>query len=505
MKKRNLLTSLFFSSVALLTAQTTTLPYHADWKYAEGGFEQDGQAGKPDSDHTLYNLGGWESTKTAGSRPFFIAISQGAPIANTMEFNDATQDPTQNTSWLISPAFDFSANTDKNISFKCGLEKLENRTSNLELLYSTDYAGDAKTATWVSVKQNLIPDTQAGLGIAKMETVNITLPIVEGSVVIAIKADKAEGKTAAAQAKIRVTEFAITETEKSTLITLPYEAAWHYKEEIVNADSSLNMSLDANAGLFNGNREFYNLGGWSLANTEGSRSFFLSKTKITGTDLFKPIPNTLEFLDDKQKTPVTTWIISPEIDFSGATDKYISLLCGKEKADQQSSNIDLVYSVNYAGDPEAATWTVISSKLIDAKQEGLNETTMTFIEEKLNLNAPKVVLAIRASKDGQEGGKQAKIRVKNLAVTLQSIETGIQDQLAENTISFYPNPVNETLHIANAESVEKLEIYSIAGQKQMEVAYPATTISVSHLAAGSYLARIQTIDGSVRTLQLIKK
>ena len=506
MKSRFLLASYLLSSAALLTAQNVTLPYQADWKYADGGHEQDTNAGNSNSDHSLYDLGGWEFIKTAGSRPFYIAISKGAPIANTVEFADAYQDPSQHTSWLISPAFDFSKNTDKNISFKCGLEKIENRTSNLELLYSLDYENDAKTATWISIKENLISDTQAGLGESKMDVINLPLNVVADKVVIAIRADKTTAEKGPAPAKIRVTKFAISETKKSNLETIPYAGAWHYKEEIVNADSTLNMTLDPNAGLYTGNREFYNLGGWTLANTQGDRSFFLSKTKAAVEGTFKPIPNTLEFLDNKQTDEIITWIISPELDFSGAADKYISFLCGKEKADQQSSNIDLLYSTDYEGDAAAATWTTIRSKLIAATQEGLNELTMTQIEEKINLDAPKAVLAIRASKDGAAGAKQTKIRVKNFAVTLQPIETGIENQIADKaTIAFYPNPVNETLNLINAETIVKLEIFSITGQKEMEVAYPASAVSVSHLAAGSYIARIQTTDGALRTLQVIKK
>ncbi|MGL4292837.1 MAG: T9SS type A sorting domain-containing protein [Bacteroidales bacterium] len=217
MKAKLLLSSILLTSTMLMNAQETTL-HQADWKYKTGGIEQDTDKGKPTSDHSTYDLGGWESVTTSGNRPFYIAISKGAAIANTMEFVDASQE-SHYISWLISPAFDFSQNTDKHISLKAGLEKAENRTSNLELLYSTDYNGDVASANWHSIKKDLITDTQAGLAEAKLDSTGVTLSLITNEkVTLALKADRTDKAAGTGQAKMRVTKFKVTESAVSTSI-----------------------------------------------------------------------------------------------------------------------------------------------------------------------------------------------------------------------------------------------------------------------------------------------
>ena len=67
------------------------LPHQATWQYVENGYSQDTNAGNNASDHSLYDLGGCDIQQTAGECNFYIAISQGEPLANTMEFFDKMQ------------------------------------------------------------------------------------------------------------------------------------------------------------------------------------------------------------------------------------------------------------------------------------------------------------------------------------------------------------------------------------------------------------------------------
>lgn len=507
---KNLLSLFLFSAVTTATANIQTLPYHADWKYIDGGLAQDVDAGKPTSDNSLYNLGGWSICQTSGTQPFFLAITTKdgikEEVVNTFEFWDNKQNPTQNTSFLVSPAFDFSTNSDKTISFKYGRENTINRTSNLEVLYSTDFTGDANTCTWISLKKNLISDTQAGIGESRMETATIKLPLVAPKVYIAIKADKDETftETPEKQVKIRVTKFAVTEEAKENIQSLPYEALWTYQPEmLLDENLTLNLAKDPNAGTSKANRAYYELNGCEAPTTTGTSPFFLTRSKET------LILNTLEFTDNKQPSSnmATSWIVTPALDFSVIGDKYISLRCGKENKDQCSSNLDLLYSTNYEGDVATAEWNTIRAHLIPADTAGLNDMTMLKIEEKINITASKVVIAIRAAKDpqGTTGTKQTKIRVKDLAVTLESIANGIEENKVENNATLFPNPAKEILNIATGQAIEQIAIYSLTGAKVFVQNYPSSAISIADLAAGSYIVRIQFTDGTTQSSRLIKE
>mgnify|MGYP006905534994 FL=1 len=54
-------------------------------------------------------------------------------------------------------------------------------------MYSTDYTGDVSTATWISMKENLIPNGQVGVGASKMLSISATTDLVAPSVVIAVR------------------------------------------------------------------------------------------------------------------------------------------------------------------------------------------------------------------------------------------------------------------------------------------------------------------------------
>ena len=142
-------------------------------------------------------------------------------------------------SYLVSPVFNFSDEaTSQIISFKCGKENTA--ISNLELLYTTNYTGDVNTTEWTPIKANLIPEDQSGLGDSKLTTISVTTNITSPTVVLAIRAakdDNYSGDTSA-QTKIRVTKFQISLEEKELIESIPYEAKWNYKPELINAADS---------------------------------------------------------------------------------------------------------------------------------------------------------------------------------------------------------------------------------------------------------------------------
>ena len=75
---------------------------------------------------------------------------------------------------------------------------------------------------------------------------------------------------------------------------------------------------------------------------------------------------------------------------------------------------------------------------------------------------------------------------------------GVDDQETES-LTIHPNPVRSTFTV-NADQVESITVYSMMGQRLLETT--ETTVDVSHLAPGLYLARIQK-DGKTLARKII--
>lgn len=73
-------------------------------------------------------------------------------------------------------------------------------------------------------------------------------------------------------------------------------------------------------------------------------------------------------------------------------------------------------------------------------------------------------------------------------------------------LKYYPNPVSSELNIEYTEAINRVEVYSILGQKVLSKTYDAATVKLdmSSLNAGNYMVRIETNSGS-QFIKIIKK
>jgi len=84
-------------------------------------------------------------------------------------------------------------------------------------------------------------------------------------------------------------------------------------------------------------------------------------------------------------------------------------------------------------------------------------------------------------------------------------ETSIQIPGATTAmVIFYPNPVEDILHIETTETVRQIEIFNLQGILVMVVEGNATSINVSSLPAGTYMIRLTTETG-VSTQRFVKR
>ena len=414
MKKIQLLLLLAVMTVAIQAQEL--LPYAANWKYQADAIAANGtvntadpEAGNPKSDQTKYDLGGWT---TSGLRPFYIAVSSNKPISNTMEFVDAKQSPTEYTSFLVSPALNFNNKTLKTITFNCGKNNDDQKSSNLEVLYTTNFTGDITTTEWISLKTDILPLTgmrQPNLG----GNITIVTDIVAPKVYVAIKAYKAtQYEVGGSQAKIRVTAFTVTEKE---IKTIPYTATWQHKEEYIGTDGIFkdqNIVTDLGKPAVD-QEKYYNLGGWESIATTGNRPFYIPTTGSTGSK--KEVFNAMEYYCTTA-TDETSYMISPIFNFPENTEKTLSLLCGRENSGI-TAQLELVYSTDYTGDASTATWISLKENLIPNEQAGVGPSKLVSISVTTNLVAPSVVIAVRAAKTEAATQIGGKLRIANFTIT----------------------------------------------------------------------------------------
>ena len=85
------------------------------------------------------------------------------------------------------------------------------------------------------------------------------------------------------------------------------------------------------------------------------------------------------------------------------------------------------------------------------------------------------------------------------------VSTGITSSLLSN-LSVYPNPFGESITLENAESVNRVIITSVIGQRIIDVTLNGQTqINTSHLVGGVYLIEFQSNNGDRVVKRMIKK
>ena len=494
---------------ASLSAQDaiTEFPYSANWQYKSDVTSYISNPEKIDT--TQYDLGGWSTIAVSGNRPFYIPISSGNPVSNTMEFFESTSISDTQESYLISPAFDFSnAGYAQTISLKCG-KQANGLNYRIDLVYSTNYAGSPSEAEWVTIAENLVPSDQSGLGTSKFATVTATANIVSPNAVLAIRSVKVSDESST-NTKIRLTGFNVSLTEKEVVETLPYAASWSFKEGLANPADSIfyDQSIDTS------DQSNWYLGGWTSV-VEAKTKYFAplsNSVTIDGTKYFRQVPNTIEWTDGCKSSntkDAIAWLISPKIDLSGDDTKYVKCLVGKELADQLYSNLSLYYATDYAGDYSTATWNVLQEGLVPADQASLDPASMTVINIPLELNAATVTFAIKGAPqaDGTVGSKQTKLRVKDFTVSTESSVTAIETVTAatNDALAIYPNPTTDVITLASAKEIAAVDVYNISGQAVMHRAGNASQLSVAQLPGGFYQVVVRFADGTKAAQRLIKQ
>ncbi|RXP44327.1 carbohydrate-binding protein [Lutibacter sp. HS1-25] len=82
---------------------------------------------------------------------------------------------------------------------------------------------------------------------------------------------------------------------------------------------------------------------------------------------------------------------------------------------------------------------------------------------------------------------------------------GVDDEILNNSIKMYPNPVTDILHVSSQlKEIQKIEIFSMLGSKMMEVKTNFNSINMRDLPSGIYLLHIYSEKGTA-VRKLIKQ
>ncbi|MEM0518636.1 MULTISPECIES: T9SS type A sorting domain-containing protein [Aequorivita] len=80
------------------------------------------------------------------------------------------------------------------------------------------------------------------------------------------------------------------------------------------------------------------------------------------------------------------------------------------------------------------------------------------------------------------------------------------NHVSQNSVSFYPNPVENILHLNSKEAIDSVAVYTITGQLVSNVTFNdnLTDINLSNLTSGVYLVKVAS-NGSVENFKVIKQ
>lgn len=121
------------------------------------------------------SFGAFTTQETVGNYPWIIDFS----TAKATSYDGANYNAA--TSWLISPAVDFTNETEAYVAFEYIIQYALNNTiaENHKLLVCADYAGDAATATWTNIPYGATPGGKTADGKTDWSTfykANVAVP-----------------------------------------------------------------------------------------------------------------------------------------------------------------------------------------------------------------------------------------------------------------------------------------------------------------------------------------
>lgn len=80
------------------------------------------------------------------------------------------------------------------------------------------------------------------------------------------------------------------------------------------------------------------------------------------------------------------------------------------------------------------------------------------------------------------------------------------NNVSQNQIAFFPNPVEDILHLNSKETIDGVAVYKVTGQLVANVTYSETRneLNVAALSSGIYFVQVSS-NGKIETLKVVKQ
>lgn len=333
------------------------------------------------------SLGDFTSKAASGNLNWYNDYSS-AMVTGFQDFDgDGTKENQAGVTFLVGPEIDLTEVTEAYITINHALnyERGDINTNN-SIVISKDYAGDVTTATWQVLNYNT-EGLNTGFTFTE-KSVNIPSEYMGGKVVIALRHTCNESSSSTWEVKSLKVQVGKVEEEGGGEGELP---------EGTFIDQDFSSSL----------------GNFTSSSASGTLKWYndYSSAMVTGFQDFNGDGT-------KENQAGVTFLVSPEIDFTKATEAYITInhAINYEKGDINANN-SIVISKNYTGDVKTATW-----QTIEYNTDGMG-SSFTFKEKKVNIPAEfmgsKVVIALRHTCDDTQSSTW---EVKSLSVKAGSVE-----------------------------------------------------------------------------------
>ena len=192
------------------------------------------------------------------------------------------------------------------------------------------------------------------------------------------------------------------------------------------------------------------------------------------------------------------WLITTNsIDFSQYVNEKLSVYLIHKYG---TMSLELLYSTDYDGvnNPSSFTWTAMPNITIDTHDGTSTEFVQTIVDADISsLNQASYVAFKYYS-----NGSPTRWTVDNFVIEGDNVNS-ISDSQFNNSVSIYPNPTNNELHIKSITNIDSITIYNYLGKKVF-FQKNTSTINISTLNKGLYLCKIMDEFGNTAIKRVIK-
>ncbi|WP_430811722.1 MULTISPECIES: T9SS type A sorting domain-containing protein [unclassified Carboxylicivirga] len=190
------------------------------------------------------------------------------------------------------------------------------------------------------------------------------------------------------------------------------------------------------------------------------------------------------------------WLISPAINLDNTKNETIEF---ETAVNNYFDNLVVKYSTDYngLGDPSTATWTTLPNYELSPGSWDFKRTIVDISTLSGNVYFAFIYTSSATTTNTWE---VTGIYVSGVDDTSTSIEDA---ETAKVIVS--PNPFNKELFISTTKAIQQAVLVNTAGQMVKRDASGSKRINTADLAKGLYILKIDFVDGTSKTLKVIKK